>query len=323
MAAAAKGNMNGAQSLVHTMIDCGIDTCFANPGTSEMHFVAALDQIPGIRCILGLQENVVTGMADGYYRIAERPAASLLHCGPGLANGFSNVHNARRGRSGMVNVVGDQATWHRSFDAPLTTDTEAIARACSDWVFTSTKSGDVGRDAARAVQIARRYGGGVATLILPSDTSWDEGGATSPPLPDEEPTEVDPHAVETASRILREHGKDTLILLGARATLADAQEAAFASLTPQAPRCWRNMSAPESRAVADGSSSSVLAIQPRRPGKGSGGLVISYWLERSRQSASSAIQASHRSITIRRRFSITCRATTRARWMRSPSLQDS
>lgn len=227
MAAAAKVNMNGAQSLVHTLIDCGIDTCFANPGTSEMHFVAALDQIPGIRCILGLQENVVTGMADGYYRISERPAASLLHCGPGLANGFSNIHNARRGRSGMVNVVGDQATWHRSFDAPLTTDTEAIARACSDWVFTCTRSSDVGRDGARAVRIARRHGGGIATLILPSDTSWDEGGAPSQPLPDEGPTEVDRHALETAARILREHGKDTLILLGARATLANAQEAAF------------------------------------------------------------------------------------------------
>ncbi|MDI6029286.1 acetolactate synthase large subunit [Corticibacterium sp. UT-5YL-CI-8] len=227
MAAAAQVNMNGAQSLVHTLIDCGVDTCFANPGTSEMHFVAALDRIPGIHCVLGLQENVVTGMADGYYRVTQRPAATLLHCGPGLANGFSNIHNARRGRSGMVNVVGDQATWHRPFDAPLTSDTESIARACSDWVFTSTGAGDVGRDGARAVQAARRHGGGVATLILPSDASWNEGGAAAKPLPDPVPAEVDPHALETAARILRDHGKDTLILLGGTATHADTQEAAF------------------------------------------------------------------------------------------------
>ncbi|RWJ06103.1 MAG: acetolactate synthase large subunit [Mesorhizobium sp.] len=219
--------MNGAQSLVHTLIECGIDTCFANPGTSEMHFVAALDQIPGIRCVLGLQENVVTGMADGYYRIAELPAASLLHCGPGLANGFSNIHNARRARSGMVNIVGDQATWHRPFDAPLTSDTESIARACSDWVLTSSRASNVGRDGARAVKVARRYGGGIATLILPSDSSWDEGGMVAYPLPDEAPKEANPHAVAVAARILRDHGKDTLILLGARATLAHAQQAAF------------------------------------------------------------------------------------------------
>src|SRR6476469_5629933 len=116
--------MNGAESLVRTLVAGGIDTCFANPGTSEMHFVAALDQIPGIRCVLGLQENIVTGMADGFYRIADRPATSLLHCGPGLATGLANLHNARRARSGIVNIIGDQATWHRPFDAPLTTDTE-------------------------------------------------------------------------------------------------------------------------------------------------------------------------------------------------------
>ena len=101
--------MNGAQSLVRTLIATGVDVCFANPGTSEMHFVAALDQTPGMRCVLGLQENVVTGMADGYWRIARKPACTLLHCGPGLANGLANLHNARRARSGIVNIVGDQA----------------------------------------------------------------------------------------------------------------------------------------------------------------------------------------------------------------------
>lgn len=219
--------MNGAQSLVHTLLAGGVDTCFANPGTSEMHFVAALDQITGIRCVLGLQENVVTGMADGYYRIAERPAASLLHCGPGLANGLANLHNARRARSGIVNVVGDQASWHRPFDAPLTTDTEALARTSSDWVRTTSRSADVGRDAACAIQVARRAGGGIATLILPSDASWDGGGVEAIPLPDLVPSAADPHTIDVAARILREHGKDTLILLGGHATLVKAQEASW------------------------------------------------------------------------------------------------
>jgi acetolactate synthase I/II/III large subunit len=161
--------MNGARSLVETLLKSGVDTCFANPGTSEMHFVAALDQSAGIRCVLGLQENVVTGMADGYWRIAGKPACTLLHCGPGLANGLANLHNARRARSGIVNIVGDQATYHRPYDAPLTADTDALARAVSGWLRTSGQSADVGRDAAAAVQAARTLPGQVATLILPSD----------------------------------------------------------------------------------------------------------------------------------------------------------
>ena len=140
--------MNSAHSLVQTLLNAGVDTCFANPGTSEMHFVAALDTTPGMRCVLGLQENVVTGMADGYFRVAERPACTLLHCGPGLANGWANLHNARRSRSGIVNLVGDQATWHRPLDAPLTADTEGLARAVSAWVRTSASAAEVGRDGA-------------------------------------------------------------------------------------------------------------------------------------------------------------------------------
>ncbi len=110
---ASRNEMNGAESLVRTLLMSGIDTCFANPGTSEIHFVGALDKIPGMHCVLGLQENIVTGMADGYYRIARKPACTLLHCGPGLANGMGNLHNARRARAGIVNIVGDQATYHR------------------------------------------------------------------------------------------------------------------------------------------------------------------------------------------------------------------
>ena len=129
--------MNGAESLVHTLLKSGVDTCFSNPGTSEMHFVAALDRMPGMRCVLGLFEGVVTGAADGYARMAGRPAATLLHCGPGLANGLANLHNARRAQTPIVNIVGDQATYHRPLDAPLTADTEGWARGVSAWVRTA------------------------------------------------------------------------------------------------------------------------------------------------------------------------------------------
>ena len=126
--------MNGADILCDTLLANGIDTCIANPGTSEMHFVAALDRKPAMRCVLGLSEGVVTGIADGYARMAERPAATLLHLGPGLANGLANLHNARRARTPMVTVVGDHASHHLPFDAPLTTDIETLARPMSDWV---------------------------------------------------------------------------------------------------------------------------------------------------------------------------------------------
>lgn len=215
--------MNGAQSLVRTLLQSGVDTCFANPGTSEMHFVAALDQIPGMHCVLGLQENVVTGMADGYFRIARKPACTLLHCGPGLANGLGNLHNARRARSGIVNIVGDQATYHRPHDAPLTADTDALARTVSAWVRTSSSSSRVGADGAAAVQAARTLPGQVATLILPSDASWDDGGLVAQPLDVPAAPALDPMAIELAARALRS-GRPTLLLLGGAAVLPAAQE---------------------------------------------------------------------------------------------------
>jgi len=218
--------MNGARSLVETLLRSGVDTCFANPGTSEMHFVAALDQSAGMRCVLGLQENVVTGMADGYYRIAGKPACTLLHCGPGLANGLANLHNARRARSGIVNIVGDQATYHRPLDAPLTADTEALARTVSGWLRTSSAAADVGRDGAAAVQAALAFPGQIATLILPSDASWNEGGKVEDPLPRPRPEAVDPDSIETAARVLRE-GKQVLLLLAGRAVLSEAQALAW------------------------------------------------------------------------------------------------
>ena len=218
--------MNGARSLVDTLLASGVQTCFANPGTSEMHFVAALDQSTGMRCVLGLQENVVTGMADGYNRMAGRPACTLLHCGPGLANGLANLHNARRAGSGIVNIVGDQAGWHRPFDPPLTADTDALARSVSHWVRTSTRAADVGRDAAAAVQAARAAPGRIATLILPSDASWDEGGVVAPAQPVPEPAAIDPFAVERVAQALRS-GRRVLLLLAGGAVLAEGQALAW------------------------------------------------------------------------------------------------
>lgn len=206
--------MNGAESLVRTLLANGIDTCFANPGTSEMHFVAALDQVPGIRCVLALFEGVATGAADGYARMSGKPAATLLHCGPGLANGLANLHNARRAQVPMVNIVGDQATYHRPLDAPLTADTEGWARPVSAWCRTSTTVGAVGRDAAAAVQAARTAPG-IATLILPSDVCWDEGGEVAGAADIAAPPAASPDMVAHAARILRSGEPAVLLLAGA------------------------------------------------------------------------------------------------------------
>lgn len=218
--------MNGAKSLVQTLLAAGVDTCFANPGTSEMHFVAALDQVPGMKCVLGLQENVVTGMADGYYRIARKPACTLLHCGPGLSNGMGNLHNARRARSGIVNIVGDQAIYHRPYDAPLTADTTGMAQTVSAWVRTSVKTADLGRDAVEAVRAAQTYPGQIATLILPADVSWEEGGVVGIPFEVPTPPAIDAGAIEEAARTLRDHS-DVLILLAGPAVLSEGQALAY------------------------------------------------------------------------------------------------
>jgi acetolactate synthase I/II/III large subunit len=209
--------MNGAESLVHTLVKSGIEVCFANPGTSEMHFVAALDRIPGLRCIPGMQENVVTGMADGYFRIARKPAVTLLHCRPGLANGLAN---ARRANSGILNIVGDQATYHSPYDPPLAADTAAFAAGVSSWVRTARDSCSVGRDAAVAVQVARQNH--IATLILPADTAWTEGGVIADALPLVSQPHVDVHAIEVAVDILR-NKKNVLLLLGNDGLRAGAQ----------------------------------------------------------------------------------------------------
>lgn len=205
--------MNGAESLVRTLLANGLDTCVANPGTSEMHFVAALDRAPGMRCVLGLAEGVVTGIADGYGRMTGKPAATLLHCGPGLANGLANLHNARRARTPIVNLVGDVATYHRGNDAPLVTDIEAWAHPVSAWVRTAIDSATVGADGAAAVAAARAGNGGIATLILPSDVCWEPGGVPAGPAAPARAPSVDAARVDQAARVLRS-GEPVAIILG-------------------------------------------------------------------------------------------------------------
>ena len=204
--------MNGAESLVRTLVDGEVEVCFANPGTSEMHFVAALDRVDGMRCVLGLFEGVVTGAADGYARMADKPAATLLHLGPGLANGLANLHNAVKSSTPMVNIVGDHATYHRAYDAPLTSDIEAAARPFSGWVKTSPDALSVAADGAAAIAAARTPPGRVATLILPADTAWNEGSGPAPVPPVPGRTAVSGEAVDQAARILRS-GEPTMILL--------------------------------------------------------------------------------------------------------------
>jgi acetolactate synthase I/II/III large subunit len=206
--------MNGAQTLLRTLVDCDVDVCFGNPGTSEMHFVAALDEVSRMRCVLGLFEGVVTGAADGYGRMTGRPAATLLHLGPGLANGLANLHNARRAGTPVLNVVGDHALTHKQYDAPLETDIDAAAGTVSGWVRRPHDTATVGAEAAAGVAAATGPPGGVATLILPADVSWSEGGEVAAPHASAARRGVpEQHAAEVAAA-LRSGGPKSTVLLG-------------------------------------------------------------------------------------------------------------
>ena len=206
--------MNGAESLLTTLINNGIDVCFTNPGTSEMHFVAALDEVEGMRCVLCLFEGVLSGAADGYARMARRPASTLLHLGPGLGNALANTHNARKGHVPVVNIVGDHATYHLQYDAPLTADIEGIAGPVSHWVYTSKQPDDIARDGAEAVRQAGR--GKVATLMLPADVSWGDN-----PNGAEAAVAIDPLPAVPASRLDEAvarltSGKNCMLMIGGR-----------------------------------------------------------------------------------------------------------
>jgi acetolactate synthase-1/2/3 large subunit len=208
------GSMNGAESLVRTLLAGGVDVCFTNPGTSEMHFVAALDKVPGMRCVLGLFEGVVTGAADGYYRMRGQPASTLLHLGPGLANGLANLHNAKKANSGIVNIVGEHATYHIAHDAPLTSDIEGLAAPMSHWVKTSPNAASLASDGALAIAAARQTPGQIATLILPADTAWTAADGIAEPAPPAPVRSVPPAAIEAAAAMLRSGARATLLLGG-------------------------------------------------------------------------------------------------------------
>ena len=208
---------NGAQALMKTLVDAGVEVCFTNPGTSEMHFVAALDSEPKMKAVLTLFEGVATGAADGYARMADKPAATLLHLGCGLGNGLANLHNARKGKVPMVNIVGDHATHHVKYDAQLQSDIETVARNVSPgFVRTSQTTEALCKDTADAITAARGLPGQVATLILPADVSWGEGG-----IPCEVPSQpsapvVDNEVVEKIAAAIRS-SKKSAFLLGGRA----------------------------------------------------------------------------------------------------------
>ena len=217
--------MNGAESLVRTLVVNGVEVCFTNPGTSEMHFVAALDRVKGMRCILGMFEGVITGAADGYYRMAGKPACTLLHLGPGLGNGLANLHNAKKAGSGIVNIVGEHATYHLKHDAPLTADIEGIARPVSHWVKTAADSKTLAADCAQAIREAAEPPGRIATLIAPADTAWGEADAPAEAAPPAPRKPAAAGAVFAAARALT-GGEPAMLMLGGAALRGRAMELA-------------------------------------------------------------------------------------------------
>jgi acetolactate synthase I/II/III large subunit len=206
--------MNGAEALVRSLVASGVDVVFANPGTTEMHLVSVLDAVPEMRGVLTLFEGVATGAADGYGRMRDSPAATLLHLGPGLGNGLANLHNARRSHSPVVVIVGDHATYHKRFDAPLESNIETIARNVSTWIRRSGRPQHAGADAAAAVAAACLPPGQVATLVVPADVSWSEGASVSPPVARPARAEVPAATIEEVAARLRSREEAALLLGG-------------------------------------------------------------------------------------------------------------
>jgi len=206
--------MNGAEALIKTAVDCGIEICFANPGTTELPIVIALDRIAGIKAVLGLFEGVCVGAADGFGRMKGKPPMTLLHLGPGLGNGIANLHNARRAYTPIINIIGDHATWHRPMDPPLAMDIEGLAKTVSMWVRTSASAQELPGDLEEAVNAASS--GGIASLIVPHDYQLGECKIQAPPVLENSFDPLKPQEIEEAARLLRA-GKKTALLLGGRA----------------------------------------------------------------------------------------------------------
>jgi acetolactate synthase I/II/III large subunit len=211
--------MNGAESLIKAAVDCGVEVCFANPGTTEMPFVAALDTVKGMRSVLGLFEGVCTGAADGYARMTDKPAMTLLHLGPGFANGIANLHNARRAHTPLVNVVGNHATWHLPYDAPLTSDIVSLANPVSGWVRENASADTLAADMAQAITASLQAPGQVATLIVPHDYQLAEVGYSGVNLSMPSAASISVDAIEHVAKLLHE-SKRVALFLGGKALRA-------------------------------------------------------------------------------------------------------
>ncbi|PVA09117.1 acetolactate synthase large subunit [Pelagivirga sediminicola] len=251
--------MNGAESVVRSLHKGGVDVCFANPGTSEMQFVDALDRTKLMHCVLGLFEGVVTGAADGYARMAGKPAVTLLHLAPGFANAAANLHNARKGRVPVLNLVGDHALRHQQYDAPLSADVEAACAPFSDWVKSGTDAGSFAADAMQALAVTKGRPGRVASLIAPADIGWDEGGQMAGAIAPDGPAPLDEDALSAAVAAL-ESGQRTLIIAG-NSVLEDTS--ALAQLRGIADKTGADLLAPTSnRRIERGQGRAALAKIP-------------------------------------------------------------
>jgi acetolactate synthase-1/2/3 large subunit len=206
--------MNGAEALIRTLEAGGVDTCFTNPGTSEIHLVAALDRVSGTRCVLCLFEGVATGAADGFARMSGKPAWTLLHLGPGLGNGLANLHNARRAGVPLINVVGQHPFAHMRYDTPLVSDIEGIARPVSHWLRTSRATSHVGVDTAEAIAASRKAPGRIATLVVPADVAWEENATVGPVLPPQAPKAPSSTVITRTVEILRSGERIAMLLSG-------------------------------------------------------------------------------------------------------------
>ncbi|MEM7019191.1 MAG: acetolactate synthase large subunit, partial [Pseudomonadota bacterium] len=217
--------MNGAESLLKSLVNGGVEVCFTNPGTSEMQFVAAVDRVEGMRTVLCLFEGVCSAAADGYARMAGKPACTLLHLGPGLSNASANLHNARRAKTPLINIIGDHATYHRQYDAPLNSDIESLSRPVSGWVKNVISSHTIASDAAASIVAAMTPPGQISTLIVPADCSWDEAGhpAAAPEMPTRR--RVTDEAVDEVAKALLS-GEPSVMLMNGAALSAEAAELA-------------------------------------------------------------------------------------------------
>lgn len=218
--------MNGAESLIKTLVRNDVSVCFANPGTTELHIVAALDKNPNIRSILGLFEGVVTGAADGYARISGKPSCTLLHLGPGFANGIAYLHNARRAYSPVINIIGDHASYHIKYDAPLTSDIESLARPVSGWVKTSQSSSELPGDGIEALQASYDKGGQVASLIVPADCAWQESPEHGGVVEKSILRIVQPEKIKDVVALLEEKAESTVLIIGGSVLQKEGLEAA-------------------------------------------------------------------------------------------------